>query len=223
MKRILTILILISVITSCLDKKKKEIIKKTEYLSIINLLERMVMNEQRIMYSHKPNETKAVKDSLYKLQGEILKANTDSIKHLFKLHGFLGFDKVGKNGSKNFWLLVQHSDHDIAFQEKVLKIMKVEVEKKNANSTNFAFLTDRVLKNKGEKQFYGTQLKYIEDFWVISQPTIDSVNVNARRKEIGLSTIEEYWNSSMELNYKMNKEVYKKNGLNGSRKYRVKK
>lgn len=223
MKKIAAAFILISILTSCADKEKKEITNKTDYSSIVNQLERMVKNEQIIMYSHKPNETKAVKDSLYKLQEEILKANTDSIKHLFRNYGFLGFDKVGKKGSNNFWLLVQHSDHDIAFQEKVLKSMKKEVEKKNANSDNFAFLTDRVLKNKGEKQFYGTQLKYIEDFWIISQPIIDSINVNSRRKEIGLSTIEEYWNSSMELNYKMNKEVYKKKGLKGPKKYRIKK
>ena len=225
--KILTLLAIFLIGISCFNKTKKnqekeEAAKEIDYSIIINQLERMVKNDQQIQYAHKPNETTTFRDSLLDRQNQIFRANTDTLKALFDQYGFLGFDKVGKKGSKNFWLLVQHADHDISFQEEVLKSMKVEVEKENANNSNFAYLTDRVLKNKGEKQRYGTQLKYVKDFWIIPQPMIDSLNVNERRKKIGLPTIEDYLNSSMQLHYEMNKETYKKNGLSGPKKYESK-
>jgi len=225
--KIITLLIIFLIGISCSNKTKKnqekvEIEKEINYSVIINQLERMVKNDQQIQFAHLLNETLTVRDSLFNLQNQIFKANTDSLKVLFNKYGFLGFDKVGKKGSKNFWLLVQHADHDISFQEEVLKSMKVEVEKENTDNSNFAYLTDRVLKNRGEKQLYGTQLKYLEGFWIIPQPMIDSLNVNERRKEIGLPTIEDYLNSSMQLHYEMNKETYKNNGLSGPKKYESK-
>lgn len=56
-------------------------------------------------------------------------ALTDSLNYLiisklFIKYGFLGYDEVGELGSHNFWLLVQHQDKQIDFQERVLEEMK---------------------------------------------------------------------------------------------------
>jgi len=40
---------------------------------------------------------------------------------------------------------VQHGDKDVRFQERILKAMKAELPKRNADPKNFAYLTDRVL------------------------------------------------------------------------------
>ncbi len=90
-------------------------------------------------------------------------AEADSInelkaKAIIKKYGYPGFDMVGES-SNSFWAIVQHCDDDIPFQEQVLALMKKEIEKKNADRSNYALLIDRVLVNKNQKQIYGTQLK----------------------------------------------------------------
>jgi hypothetical protein len=89
-------------------------------------------------------------------------AEADSInevkaKAIIARYGFPGYDLVGES-SNSFWAIVQHCDDDISFQEKVLVLLKKQVDKNNASKSNYALLTDRVLVNKNQKQIYGTQL-----------------------------------------------------------------
>jgi len=90
-------------------------------------------------------------------------AETDSInevkaKVIIKKYGFPGYNQVGES-SNDFWAIVQHCDDDIAFQERVLVLLKKEVDKNNASKANYALLTDRILVGKNQKQIYGTQIK----------------------------------------------------------------
>jgi hypothetical protein len=82
------------------------------------------------------------------------------LEQIFDEYGYPGYNLVGKEGSSNFWLMVQHSDKDIEFQARVLEKLKKEVDKKNANGSDYGLLTDRVRINKGKKQIYGTQVTY---------------------------------------------------------------
>ena len=52
--------------------------------------------------------------------------------------------------------MVQHSDKDIDFQSRVLEKLKIEVDKKNADGSNYGLLTDRVNTNKREQQIRDT-------------------------------------------------------------------
>ncbi len=101
---------------------------------------------------------------------------------------------VGKQASNNFWLMVQHADNDLLFQEAVLKKMKLQVDQKKADGANFAYLTDRVNINSGKPQIYGTQLSRTRDAngRTIPKDMIDPQNVNKRRKEVGMESLEEY-------------------------------
>ena len=77
---------------------------------------------------------------------------------------------------KVFHLLILHQWFDIKLQEECL-------ENCNFSLPSKAELIDRIRYNKGEKQLYGTMLiGEIED----------KKNVNKRRKEAGLNTLEEY-------------------------------
>ena len=96
-------------------------------------------------------EWKTFKDSVFT-------SNQNRIEQIFSKYGYTGYDLVGKEGSMNFWLIVQHSDHNPDFQKRVLDKMKIEVEKGNAKPSNYALLVDRVNKNQGDKQIYGTQV-----------------------------------------------------------------
>ena len=119
---------------------------------------------------------------------------TDKIqlKTIFRDYGFLGYSEVGEKSSHNFLQLVQHFDSDSAFQQQVLVEMKKNIDKINASPTEFAYLTDRVNLNQKKLQVYGTQLQLNEKGSSYEpKPVIDVQNLNKRRAEVGLATIEE--------------------------------
>jgi hypothetical protein len=119
-------------------------------------------------------------------------ADKIQLKTLFKENGFLGYNEVGEQSSHNFLQMVQRMDADSTFQQEVLVEMKKHIAKINASPIEFAYLTDRVNLNQGKPQVYGTQLK-INEKGISYEPkmVIDSQNLNKRRAEIGLGTIEE--------------------------------
>ncbi len=79
------------------------------------------------------------------------KTHQRRLEEILDLHGFVGYDKAGKEGSDNFWLMTQHCDHDPGFQLRVLEKMKEEVAKDNTSSSNYAMLVDRVNLNLGDR------------------------------------------------------------------------
>jgi len=123
---------------------------------------------------------------------------TDSInyfqlKEIFAKYGFPNYDLVGKEGSSNFWLLVQHQDAHPAFQDSVLTKMKIEVDSNKASSTNYAYLLDRVKTGSGQLQVYGTQVeRNREETSYVPKPVIEPDKLNERRKSVGLDSIESY-------------------------------
>lgn len=151
----------------------------------------------------------------------VFSAHTLRLMQIFDEYGYPGFDLVGKEGSNNFWLMVQHSDHDTEFQSSVLEELKKEVERKNADGSNYGLLTDRVKINKGEKQIYGTQVTYNEKGQAYPKPLFDSANVNKRRAEVGLEPIEQYLNMMTLMHFEMNKDILKARGINKPELYKT--
>lgn len=94
---------------------------------------------------------------------------------------------VGSDGSSAAWLLVQHADHDLAFQRACLEKMEPLVQSGEAAGKDFAYLWDRVAVSEGRPQRYGTQLDGDDVF-----PLEDPGHVDARRKALGMSTLAEY-------------------------------
>jgi hypothetical protein len=135
------------------------------------------------------------------------------LEEIFENVGYPGYSLVGEKGSQNFWLMVQHCDSDPAFQSRVLEKLKIEVDNKNADGSNYGLLTDRVKINTGEKQVYGTQVSYNSLGQAYPKDLADSVNVNKRRAEVGLEPIEEYLNMMTQMHFEMNKEYLKSKGI----------
>ncbi len=131
------------------------------------------------------------------------KDNTVWIKSIIKIHGWPTVSEYGKNALEDVWLLVQHADHDPAFQEYCLELMK-ECSPEEVNLSDMAFLEDRVRVNTGRKQLYGTQFHTTSEGKFEPQPIEDEANLNVRRKAAGLDSFEEYTTVMMKL--------YKKNG-----------
>jgi hypothetical protein len=107
-----------------------------------------VIQKQHSDYDQKTIERRwAISDSLNEIKA----------KTIINKYGYPGYSLVG-DISDNFWAIVQHCDDDIPFQERVLALMKKEIGKNNAGKEKYAYLVDRVLVNKNQKQIYGTQI-----------------------------------------------------------------
>ncbi|MFC7773053.1 DUF6624 domain-containing protein [Flavobacterium sp. GCM10027622] len=203
MKNLIFIVLVTTLLTSCSRKLTEE---KKVYLQ--RKLEEMRKTDQ-IAANHWEKEWAKYKDSVFT-------THKVQLEKMFKEYGFLGFDKVGKESSNNFWLIVQHCDKFPDFQKKILKAMDKEVKKKNANPNNYAYLFDRVETNAGRKQLFGTQLDYAVETTGRAFPKfglIDSVNVDKIRKEYNLEPLKDYLNEVTTLHYEMNKEHYQKKGI----------
>lgn len=180
------------------------------------IVDQVAANVPQGKYKELPREEwQHFKDSVFGTHKKIL-------EKVFDQYGYPGYDMVGKEGEKNFWLMVQHCDKTPEFQKKVLNAMKVQVSKSNADPKNYAYLTDRVLLNTGDKQVYGTQVTYnVTICQAIPRPLVDSANVNARRKEVGLEVIEKYLNMMSEMHFEMNKTGYEQKGITQPKLYAI--
>lgn len=113
--------------------------------------------------------------------------NTARMKEVVAKYGWPGKKVVGSDGANAAWLLVQHADADAAFQKECLAKMEPLVKSGDVTGKDYAYLFDRVAVGEGRPQRYGTQMDG-DDFAPIEDPT----NVDARRKEMGLSSLDEY-------------------------------
>ncbi|MFT3912067.1 MAG: hypothetical protein QM737_21760 [Ferruginibacter sp.] len=132
----------------------------------------------------------------------VTRSNFPIVSAIFKEFGYPGYDLVGKETSGNYFVLVQHSDFNVAFQQEVLMKMKEQVEKKNASGQSFAYLTDRIEINNGRPQIYGTQVFMSGNTKI--KPCIDTLNLNQRRRSVGLSRIEAYIEKCNDTFYELN-------------------
>ena len=104
---------------------------------------------------------------------------------------------IGRQGMKDFWLLVQHQDLDIKLQEGCLANSDFEPREK-------ALLTDRVLINKGEKQIYGTQFYRNSTGKLIPRPIKKISQLEKVRKSVGLIPFRDYKKQMKKIGLKTN-------------------
>lgn len=126
--------------------------------------------------------------SLYREVEKIDVSNPKKMKILVKKFGWPTISLVGKKASHFAWLLVQHADMDVEFQEHCLALMKKEVESGEVSKADIAYLTDRVLVNKGKKQIYGTQFYRNKAGKLVSKPIKDVANTDRRRREMDMES-----------------------------------
>lgn len=88
---------------------------------------------------------------------EIDKANSEALKKIVAEYGWPSIKTFSKVTDYQAWIIVQHADHDLDFQEAMLRLIREEAKNKNTSLSNFAYLHDRVNFNKKNPQVYGTQ------------------------------------------------------------------
>jgi hypothetical protein len=147
--------------------------------------------------------------------------NQQKIKDLYSKYGYLGFDKIGNEYSKKFWITIQHADNDIKFQQKMLKELGKEIKKNNAEKSNYAMLEDRIAINLNQKQRFGSQVTYNNEGQAIPKNgLLDSINIDNLRIEYDLPTFKEYYNWMTTNHFEMNKDYFLKLGMKEPKLYK---
>lgn len=124
---------------------------------------------------------------------EVDRNNLRELKKLMDKFGFPTIEKVGKNGHKYAWLIIQHSPN-IVFQKKMLKQFEI-YNKSNPNKLTkmfIAYLTDRILIKEIKKQKFGTQFRITKNRLMVPYPFIKETGIEKLRREYGLSTLKSY-------------------------------
>lgn len=123
---------------------------------------------------------------------------------LDQIGGWPRISEYDEQTSRNAWLIAQHADHDLNFQKRCLGLMQI-LSNQEINPKNIAYLADRILVAEGKPQIYGTQWDDQGDTLVLQ--LVDNFNdINERRLEVGLGTIEEYA-KEMEEAYGLKTEI----------------
>jgi hypothetical protein len=159
---------------------------------------------QRSLPDHPNDAFKAIADEIIKMSevdqqmrksgqwnSAIDATHTLQMKEIVEYMGWPTRSKVGSQASEMAWLLVQHADHDRAFQKMCLELMKAQ-SAGELSPANIAYLEDRVRVGKGGPQLYGTQFYADEAGHFGPRPIEDPDHVDERRQAVGLQPLSDY-------------------------------
>jgi hypothetical protein len=126
-----------------------------------------------------------------KVDEAIVNDNTESLRIIVEDIGWPTIPKVRREASNAAWLIAYHSN-DVALQDKWLELMKA-CSTKEVSKDCEAYLEDRVLRNHGRLQIYGTEFTVSKDGVLETYPIANPADVERRRREAGLDTLDEHF------------------------------
>lgn len=118
-------------------------------------------------------------------------SNASWLQEAVARHGWPEHDVVGEEGARAAFLLVQHADHDTAFQAAMLPALDAAFRRGQAEGQSVALLTDRLAVARHEPQVFGSQTT-VTDGRITFAPIADSGGVDVRRARMGLPPLDEY-------------------------------
>lgn len=172
---------------------EKQFEKRLKLPAFRRKINQMAINDQQLRYARiqatSKEERRKIARDIYIADS----SNRAEAKTILNRYGWPKLSEIGKDGQNNFWLLVQHADDDVLFQQKALDSMIKLRSTKEIDLENYAFLYDRVLCNLNYKQLYGTQVNWgthgeASGFRSIIREDL----VDERRKELGLLPLKIY-------------------------------
>jgi len=120
------------------------------------------------------------------------RANTEWLKADVKTNGWPRLSTEGVNMAGDAWLLIQHADHDPAFQREVLILLEALLPSKDVAPQSYALLYDRVATADKRPQRYGTQGRCTGEATWEPLPVEDPDHLDERRAQVGLGPEAEY-------------------------------
>ena len=104
------------------------------------------------------------------------------IEQMVQRHGWPTRSLVGEEAADAAWVLVQHADHDPAFQRRMLAVMEPHVASGEVKAKHYAYLWDRT----HDPQRYGTQGECVARGVWKPRPIEAPSQVDARRASVGM-------------------------------------
>lgn len=105
--------------------------------------------------------------------------------------GFPTVDEQGHTSVQAVFLVIQHAGKDL--RTKYFPLVKESAERGDLSWSTVALMEDRMLKDNGEKQKYGSQVEKLNgsNLWTL-YPIDHPETVDARRAKVGLEPLEDY-------------------------------
>lgn len=125
--------------------------------------------------------------------------HTWRLKNIIKQHGWPTEENFDAQSAQAAFIIAQHANHDDSFQQNALKYLSSL--KSTEACQNYAYLSDRILINRGQPQYYGTLCNSKGDLYPIQgyNPSADNSDqtesqlkmMNDRRASASLPTLQE--------------------------------
>lgn len=120
------------------------------------------------------------------------RANAERLSAWMTACGWPRRSVEGVQAARAAWLIAQQARSDIAFQRQVVRQLELAVLDGEASAMHLAAASDRLAVQEGRPQRYGTQLRQVAgcgwDYFLLD----DLARVEARRKRLGLPSLEEH-------------------------------
>lgn len=105
---------------------------------------------------------------------------------------------ITKKANQAIWIVIDHADSD--YQLKYMDIVQDQANLGNVSKSDYAVLYDRLMKNLGKPQKYGTQIHtailIVGETMTDSTylwPVEDGEHLDSLRRSVGLPTIQDYF------------------------------
>lgn len=118
---------------------------------------------------------------------------TARLKEIIDDVGWPTHTMVGEDGGTAAWLIVQHADFDVEFQERALALLDAAVLEYEADATEAAYLADRVAVNRGRPQRFGSQVRCSAGEPRPATPLERPADVEDLRAEAGMEPLADYY------------------------------
>jgi hypothetical protein len=137
-----------------------------------------------------PQDTAALRRAAAE-QDRVDEVNATRLQAIIREHGWPARSEVGPEAATAAFLIVQHADHDVAFQKEYLAFLEQEHARGQAPGEAVAQLADLTRLAEGRPQLYGTQVDILNGQLVVA-PLEDEAGVDRRRATLGLGPLAEY-------------------------------
>jgi len=179
---------------------KKNKLEEEKYFDkdLVATLDKIYFDDQSTRNQIRSKEEKYGRDSkeMRAFWQTILKndsINLLKISAILDTQGWPSKERIGTQGTSTLFLVIQHAD--LKAQTKYLPMINKAVASGNLPKRQYAMFYDRLVLRQGKRQVYGTQLathKERKDPYVL--PLEDAENVDKRRAEMGLNSMQENLN-----------------------------
>ena len=122
-------------------------------------------------------------------QNELNLTNFARLEDIIATHGWPGHSLVGAEGTDAALIVFSHASLDQ--QRALLPMLRAAVAAGQVPAAQLARREDSILVNSGNSQIYGTHFVSDADGHPVLAPVQDPANLEARRRSVGLPSMEE--------------------------------